>query len=136
MLPLNDIPQVALDCLNKDHHDVANIVKQLDAHLNDATIPSNNISEIVKQLVEHLENHFACEEYQMEKYHFPALPLHRSEHLRVMDEIKQVQADWLAANNNEALQDYLASVFCPWLVEHITTFDTQTARYIVDSGGS
>ena len=136
MIQPNEIPKVALDCLNKDHQEVADIVNCLASHLSNSSTSTKDITDTIQQLREHLENHFACEEHQMEKYQFPALNIHRGEHHRVLDEINQIQSNWLTANNPQVMQNYLSHTFCPWLIEHISTLDTQTARYIVDSGGS
>jgi len=133
MIELNAIPEVALDCLNEDHREAANIINQLDACLQQEPFPSAELTPLFNRLVEHIENHFACEEHQMEKYQFPALVTHRQEHQRILAEIKQKQKHGF----NEKLDalNYLQNVFTPWLIEHVATLDTETARYIVNAGG-
>lgn len=135
MIELSTVPQVALDCLNKDHAEVADIINQLDSLLQASQTDTNAISAQMNKLIEHLENHFACEQHQMEKYQFPPLPIHRGEHQRVLNEINQVNEHWLAENNTQTLLNYFQATFCPWLIEHISTLDTQTALYIVNAGG-
>ena len=135
MIELSAVPQVALDCLNKDHAEVAEIINRLDPLLQSKQTDPNAISAQMSKLIEHLENHFTCEQLQMEKYQFPPLPIHRAEHQRVLNEINQINKIWLADNNRQALLNYFQATFCPWLVEHISTLDTQTALYIVNAGG-
>jgi hemerythrin len=131
MIDPNSIPEVALNSLNKDHYAVVELVNQLDSHLR-LNAAQTELASVLSCLIEHLENHFACEERQMNKYRFPAYPIHQSEHKRVLTEIKQVAANL----EGQQLQRYLNVTFCPWLVEHIATLDTITARYIVNAGGS
>ena len=135
MIDVKDIPDVALDCLNKDHREVADIINQLDTLLQHAPSLHEDISSGLQRLIEHLENHFACEEHQMEKYQFPALPIHRGEHQRVLAEIKAESATWSTQHNTQQLLHYFEQTFCPWLLDHIATLDTQTALFIVHQGG-
>lgn len=130
MIDTTAIPQVALDCLNKDHYDVAELLNRLEPRL--ADISAQELKTALAEIYKHLKDHFACEEHQMSKYEFPALFLHQQEHMRVLAQFTQQTA----GESAEDVKAYFEQTFCPWLIEHIATLDMQTARYIVTKGGS
>lgn len=135
MINTTEIPQVALDCLNDDHLAVANLVNELMTSLQ-AESDSVHIGAQFGNLLEHCENHFHCEEYQMQKYHYDALEEHRDIHVRALAELREVQKVWTEKQDVMQLRNYIAGQFTPWLIDHIDVHDKKAAQAIVDAGGS
>ena len=80
MIELTKLPVVALPCLNEDHISVAKIINDLTYRLNDEASTVSELIQRYEALLEHCENHFLCEEFQMQKYHYPALESHQKIH--------------------------------------------------------
>ena len=64
----------------------------------------------MSEWVEHTVRHFAGEERLMEEYKFPPFPIHLSEHVFALEDLRAAESNWLD--------------------ERISTMDTVTARFL------
>lgn len=124
----NNLPQVALEFMNSVHGEELALVNELLTQLDD----ENNHAQISAQLsawVMHTQAHFERENFLMQTYHFFAYPLHSSEHVQALQQLKAVQAAWEASANREALSAYIQT-WRNWLQQHISTMDFVTAQFL------
>ena len=136
MIELTKLPVVALPCLNEDHISVAKIINDLTYRLNDEASTVSELIQRYEALLEHCENHFLCEEFQMQKYHYPALESHQKIHNEMVSEMRNVYQHWSKKYNRQLLLNYINDNFTPWLIDHIETYDEEAAQFIVDAGGT
>ena len=62
---------------------------------------------------------------------FPPYQMHKAEHDKALAQLKEVAQYWKEHKNLKALSHYI-KVFMPaWLVQHVSTMDTVTARFLV-----
>jgi hemerythrin len=125
----NEIPRVALNDMNEVHDVEIEIVNKLY----NAIVENEDIAEILKYFNEFLNdiiNHFTFEQGLMEKYNFFAYPIHRTEHDRVMYELKSLEKMLKEKGDIKTVKDYLENVFKPWIINHVQTMDTVTAIYL------
>ena len=133
-IDIQNIPQVALGFMNRDHKAFVDIFNALADLLAQSSRERHAVSALVEQLLEHSREHFAREEQQMKQFLFPAYSCHKSEHEQVLVEMEKELDAWRAAGDVQWLNDYLEQL-SEWLAGHIASMDTVTANYISQMGG-
>jgi len=129
LIKKEDLPQVAYDGMNRVHDRELEILNRLyGALVKDA--PEEEITELLKEFIDDVKEHFAYEEDLMRKTHFFAYECHSGEHKRVLEELAQVEKEWLEKRDKKALRRYFERTFRPWIADHILTMDTVTAQWL------
>ena len=135
LIPENAVPRVDVDFMNRDHDEAAELVNAVDRLLSTGAEPKE-IEEALVALLDHTREHFAREEVEMRTVGFPAYPLHKVEHDRILDELDEVAAAFSRNHDVGDLATYARGVLPGWLLDHISTMDTVTAQYIVSRAAS
>ena len=135
MITIDDIPVIPLNCLNEDHIEVAKLINELKTLL-DTEAPNIDVLKHFENLLDHCENHFMCEEFQMKKYQYKDFESHKMIHDEALSELKNIHQQWIEEQDRNFLQNYIANKFTPWLIDHIENNDYSAARAIVAAGGS
>lgn len=135
-IPRSAVPTVAVDFMNRDHHEAVDLANELDALLDaEGNIDRDAVERALLRLVDHTREHFRREEEAMVRTGFPAYPVHKSEHDRVIAEMDGVVAEWTAGKDAARLASWVRGALPAWLVEHIETMDTVTAMFVANAGG-
>lgn len=122
-------PQVALEFMNRDHAEfVALLQKILDALSNSDKLVQ--VDALLDELLAHTHRHFAEEEREMRATGFPPYLMHQGEHGRVLGAMAAKISEWHAGHDRTALKAWLEGPVSDWFVNHVSTMDTMTARYI------
>ncbi len=88
------------------------------------------ISELYATLLEHTRQHFAEEERHMQRYNFPAYPMHKGEHDRVLLSMDQHATAWRNGAKVDELLPWLEGQVADWFIHHVSTMDMMTARHV------
>jgi len=124
-----DYPQVALTFMNHDHAEFValrdNLLGQLDAHAPDKAVDSS-----LNELLTHTQHHFAEEERLMREVNFPPFPVHKGEHDAVLKDMATRVESWKQDRDADALRAWLDKNVGDWFVNHVSTMDFITARFI------
>lgn len=123
------IPEVALEFMNAVHYEELELVNKLLGLLSESS-DNIDISLQMQVWVDHTDAHFAREEKVMQEYHFPPFPVHKMEHDTVLQQLKDVQSQWLASFDKAQLENYIKNTWGPWLQGHIGSMDMVTAQYL------
>lgn len=128
MIDFNQLPEVALDFMNEEHQEAADIYNQVerDFKLHDVDSVISGILEIQ----EHCINHFAHEEQEMKTYHFPPFQVHKQAHDRVLMEIDMVIKQLQDHRTLSKVSGYIEHAFPSWFSHHLATMDKMTAEFI------
>ena len=86
-------------------------------------------SRIIEKYV---EDHFGLEELYMQKFNFPDLKKHQTEHLGFRQRFKAFQATGLAGEM-EAGKD-LILLLIDWIMKHIMVTDKELAKFLAKKG--
>lgn len=121
------LPQVALDFMNRDHQEFAELREQLLERI--ATGGTAGIDAMLDRLHAHTVRHFADEEQVMRETGFPVYAVHKEEHDSVLADMIQRIALWKQHRDLAALCHWLEIGVGEWLVGHIGSMDTVTARF-------
>ncbi|MBV1787541.1 hemerythrin family protein [Marinobacterium sp. D7] len=138
LLSTDTLPQVELDFMNEDHAEASALINLLNAALEQLISGGSQdrtaVTALLDQFYEHNRDHFAHEQAEMERTGFPAYPVHKGEHERVLKEFNGVIEAWREGMPAEALQNHLANSVVPWFINHIGTMDSVTAMFIERQG--
>ena len=69
----------------------------------------------------------------MREYQFPAIMKHKMAHMNTLMKLTQVKKQWESENNFEMLQDYFENEFRPWLIKHLNSMDSVTAKFLKET---
>ncbi len=122
-------PQVALDFMNRDHADFVALRKHLLGLLAAQSL-DDEMDKQLDALLEHTRHHFAEEERQMQACRFPPYPMHKAEHDSVLADMAAKIERWKTERDTKALQQWLEQDLGDWFVNHVSTMDFVTARFI------
>jgi hemerythrin len=138
LLPIEQIPQVALESMNQTHRQEVELVNRLAAEVATGIAgeaDSAEIAALLDQWLEHTRNHFARENELMVQYKFPALPVHSGEHERVLTLLEDLRRTWTESKALRPLALFLFEEWPAWFDNHVHTMDNVTASFIRQQEG-
>jgi hemerythrin len=129
----SSIPQVALESMNQTHREEVEMVQQLADLLVKGIagdLDEAAISAQTQAWVEHTREHFARENSLMEQNGFPAYPVHKGEHERILNLLEELQQGWLQQHSPYPLAEFLCNDWPAWFDNHVKTMDQVTAAFL------
>lgn len=130
MIDKESLPQVVYQEMNEVHEEEVDLLNSLEKHLKSTVLDISKVDDILHTLLDHTEAHFSNEERLMKEVSFPAMMMHQGEHLRVFNEMKMVVNQWEMTRDADVVREYFLGTLTEWLMQHINTMDTMTARFI------
>lgn len=123
------LPMVAMPSMNDTHLEDVIMINELARLIDEADM--GEITAKLDILIGHTIEHFSGEEKMMLEKGFPPYQMHKTEHDKALAQMKEVSQHWKEYKDLNALSQYI-KVFMPaWLVQHVSTMDTVTARFLV-----
>jgi hemerythrin len=119
---------VAMPSMNDTHLEEILIINRLENAANENDIEA--VDSVLKELLEHTDMHFSDEEDMMEEALFPAFQMHKSEHDRHLHELRSIIKYFEQHKDTGAISAYIKGNLTPWLINHIQTMDTMTAKFL------
>jgi len=133
MITQEQLPMVAMPSMNDTHLEDVILINQLSSAAQSKNFAATKI--FLEELVAHTITHFSGEEAMMQEYNFPPFPIHKAEHDRVLQELKNITKIFSEGEGDFTLvTSYVDGSLIPWLINHIETLDTVTAMFLVNSG--
>jgi hemerythrin-like metal-binding protein len=83
--------------------------------------------EVIEEMIEYAEQHFAREEVLMQASRYPGYAEHRTIHERLMNEIRLIKSQFIAGNLNSSL---VAAFLREWMVDHIKKTDKDYSAFV------
>ena len=127
------IPQVALASMNHTHAEEVELINRLGTLLAEGSqgrVYEAAITSTIEEWFNHTLMHFQRENELMESHGFPAYPVHRGEHERVLSLIDGLRQQWLKAQEIEPLATFLFEQWPEWFDSHVNSMDRVTAQFI------
>jgi hemerythrin len=127
------MPLVALDSMNATHREELDLINELGTLLAAAGNGAPDLTAIDAKLehwLAHTQEHFDRENRLMRKHGFPAYPMHRGEHDRVLLELEALQQDWRQHRDTEVLAVFLFRRWPDWFLSHVASMDRITAEFL------
>ena len=127
MIIQEQLPMVAMPSMNDTHLEEILIINRLDVAARKNKIAE--VSEILKELLEHTAMHFFDEEDMMKEADFPAYQTHKNEHDRHIQELKALIEYFDEKKDTKAIYIYIEGSLTPWMIDHVKTMDTVMAVF-------
>jgi len=130
----DDLPLVAEDFMNDVHYEdvdiINNLYEKLLNYIDSETKENKNIViDAYQDWYDHTVSHFKGEEDKMIELNFPPYMMHKGEHEKCLEQMRQVLDYFIKNDDKEFLKSYLELDLINWLVNHIQTMDTVTAMF-------
>jgi hemerythrin len=138
-IDLEHLPQLPVPFMNADHAAEARLVNDVEAALDAQGRGEGTLAAVIERLsllAVHTREHFTREETAMREARFPAYPVHKAEHDRVLAEMDAQARAFRESGDGARLARYLAQVLPAWFVNHIRTMDSVTAGYLARQRGA
>lgn len=134
LIDKNNLPLVNMDFMNKIHFEDVELINDLFENiLAYEKDNSNEKFEVVKtqykKWQKHTINHFNTEEIEMRDRDFFAYHCHKEEHESNLYEIEAIWKNFEETKDIEKLKSYIQDDLVNWLLNHIQTMDTVTAKF-------
>ena len=129
----SQVPELPLAFMNADHAQEVQLLEDLGEALTaHRTDPSqlDAVLERLSLLAVHTREHFLREEQVMRETGFPAYPMHKAEHDRVLAEMDLEARRFREGGDPDRLWTYLFKTVPAWFVHHIRTMDRVTAQFV------
>ncbi len=135
LIDKNTLPLVDMDNMNEVHFEDADIINTLSDLLDEYETKSNDelyikINQQYERWFEHTINHFTNEEEMMLDKGFFAYPMHKNEHTNALYTMQDIYEQWKESKDINILKQYVQYDCIKWLINHIQTMDTVTARFL------
>jgi hemerythrin len=132
----SDVPTLPISFMNEDHQRERALVNDLEEALTAHTRGDADTLEPVlgklALLAVHTREHFLREEAAMREAGFPAYPVHKLEHDRVLAEMNREASLFRARGDAERLRRYLFEALPDWFRRHVRTMDVVTAQFVAE----
>lgn len=87
---------------------------------------------LLSELIRYTQNHFAAEERALTAYNFPGLAGHKSEHVKLTEQVLAFQKDFKAGNAMITID--LMEFLQNWLTQHILATDKNYGTFLSSKG--
>jgi hemerythrin len=124
--------QLPVAFMNADHAHEVKLVNDLEEALAAHGRGTGSLAAVVERLAVlavHTRQHFLREETLMREAAFPAYPVHKAEHDRVLAEMDAEARVFRERGDGARLSRYLFEVLPAWFLNHIRTMDAMTAGF-------
>ncbi len=122
-----DSLSVGIASMDDTHREFIDIINRLGQATDD------QFPALFRTLLEHTQQHFQNEDIAMEKSGFPPKFIHRNEHFRILDELKQL-ASTIENGDISAARSFVCRYLPEWFPIHAATMDRALACHLKASG--
>jgi hemerythrin len=134
LIDKSDLPLVDMEFMNDVHLEDIDIINDIFGLIiaYDREPNENNkikLNQKYQEWIEHTKEHFNGEEVLMIEKGFPPYPMHKGEHDNALRGMQDIFDEWNATQDISLLKIYFIEQLPAWLINHINTMDTVTARF-------
>ncbi len=112
------------------HRQELEVLDALLETLDDPEAEDARITARFETLLEDMRRHFAYEEERMRSCGFGMYRIHKSDHDKVINEVRYLFGEWRSRRDRERVGDYFTYEFASWLPRHIDAMDTVLAEFL------
>jgi hemerythrin len=118
---------VRIDEMDKQHQTLLEIMNRLHESISAGNWKESSTT-IIGEMVDYTRRHFSAEEQLMEKFRFPQLSGHKTEHAKFTEEVLTFQRRLQSGQTVSAYE--ILSFLRQWLLTHIQESDTKYGKFI------
>lgn len=109
--------------IDHEHRELIDLINSLHEHIASGADPAR-VTDFLGEVFARIAAHFALEESIMRKHAYDEYEAHKSEHERLLDEIRDIM-DAQQETPSSAYGDRLSSTVRDWFVNHFKTKDAR-----------
>lgn len=128
MITQEELPIVAIPSMNNTHLEEMIIINKLDSAARNDKV--EEVSKILKELLEHTRIHFFNEEKMMKESLFLDYEIHKSTHDRYIRELESTVKYFEKHKDTRAIYSHIEGNLTAWMINHVQTMDTIAAKFI------
>lgn len=131
MYELKDEYLTGIEEIDKEHRKLFEIAENLYQVLHAEFVPDkfDHIKQVLDELTEYTETHFANEEAYMESIQYKKIFTQKMEHQSFIDKLEEIDLEVMDENQEETIQEIL-TFLTDWLYRHILELDKQIEKDI------
>jgi len=131
-LSADDFPEVAVAAMHAVHLEEVDMINAIYEMLEaiEAGAGQDGLAGKLEELLDHTREHFVAEEVLMDQHHFPPAPVHKAAHDAFLHDMEQMVSGWKADQALAPVAQFMRNDLPTWMVEHISTMDFVTARFV------
>ncbi|MGO9086188.1 MAG: bacteriohemerythrin [Candidatus Sulfotelmatobacter sp.] len=122
---------VKVMALDNQHKKLFDLINELH-HAMSSGHGKDVAGDVLRRLTEYTVSHFRAEEALMEKYNFPGLASHRSEHKALTDKVLAFKKDFDAGTG--VVTPQLMTFLQRWITDHIQGVDQRYSDFLNANG--
>jgi hemerythrin len=124
------LPLLPVAFMNEDHAHAETLWKAMRVALACYPTQIEPLASACRAFLEHNRDHFGREEAAMLQTSFPPYPVHKAEHDRVLAQLEELVTTADSGMADASLQRAIEQEIPSWLLQHVQSMDTITARWI------
>ncbi len=109
--------------VDHEHRELVELINRLHDQLG-SDAPATTISAFLGEVFARISAHFALEESIMRKHSYDEYVDHKSDHEKLLDDIRDIMDDFEAGKYAD-YSEVLAGVIRDWFIEHFKTKDAR-----------
>jgi hemerythrin len=114
--------------MNNVHDEEIELIEKLHAVAKNSDIKA--ITELLNELIEHMEEHFSFEEALMQENNYSGFHEHKHEHAKELMDIRSIRSFFEMTNDASAIAAYMHDSFSPWIMEHVENWDSDLSEFL------
>ena len=118
--------------LDQQHQRLIKMLNRVIEARGTVSTHSETISEVLADMTRYAEEHFRAEEVLMGRYIYPALPVHREQHIAFQE--KTADMCVAATFGEDTVPETLLTFLSDWLVHHIQHEDMKYKPFFASKG--
>jgi hemerythrin len=122
---------VGVEKFDEQHKKLFSLINELHGAIQQGRGPET-LQGVLSSLADYVKTHFTEEEALMEKYRFPHLSAHRSEHKKLAAQVAKLQV-WRKTSDT-LLSPVVMEFLLNWLSNHIQKTDMRYKPFLNDLG--
>lgn len=111
-----------------EHRELVELINQLHDQLG-SNAPAAKVSDFLGEVFARISAHFALEESVMRKYNYDQYTDHKSDHEKLLDDIRDIMDDF-ESGKYTTYDETLSAAIHDWFVNHFKTRDARLHKLL------
>jgi hemerythrin-like metal-binding protein len=119
---------IGIPAVDFEHRELIGLINELHAQLVQAGAPPDAVAEFLGEINVRIGAHFALEEKEMRDRHYDQLAVHKADHERLLDEIRDLMDRYEDEKSFD--EQELAHRLKGWFAVHFASHDARLHRHL------
>ena len=121
---------IGIDVIDDQHKRIVEYINELELLLLDKDHTREQVEEVLNNIIDYTQSHFAFEESLLDQANYPYTSPHKSVHVAFISKIEKYRQQFVAGM---AIEKDLHKMLMKWLINHIQHDDADYVASVKDS---